>query len=208
MKEGLIKMLNNIKISQTTNEIILNVNVIAEINEILEELQTKIPKLRDFYQTSKIPMRVTGRLFTNSEIEKIKSLINNEIQVEIKFDDVSDLLGLHAIKRTFEVGTEISETKFVQNSLRSGQKEEYPGSIVICGDVNAGAEIIAGGNIMILGTLRGVAHAGANGNTMAIISANHIDVTQIRIANLVREVGEKIDRCPICKIEKNEIVIS
>ncbi len=200
-------MLNNIKISQTTNEIILNVNVIAEINEILEELQSKLPRLRDFYQTSTIPMRVTGRLFTESEIKKVKAAINAEIPVEIKFDDISDLLGLHAIKRTFEVDTDISETKFIQNSLRSGNREEYPGSIVVCGDVNFGAEIIAGGNIMILGALRGVAHAGANGNTMAIISANNIDVTQIRIANLVREVGEKVDKCPICKIEKNEIVI-
>lgn len=200
-------MLNNIKISQTTNEIILNVNVIAEINEILEELQIKLPRLRDFYQTSTIPMRVTGRLFTENEIKKVKAAINAEIPVEIKFDDISDLLGLHAIKKTFEADTDISETKFIQNSLRSGHKEEYPGSIVVCGDVNFGAEIIAGGNIMILGALRGVAHAGANGNTMAIISANNIDLTQIRIANLVREVGEKVDKCPICKIEKNEIVI-
>lgn len=200
-------MLNNIKISQTTNEIILNVNVIAEINEILEELQIKLPKLRDFYQTSTIPMRVTGRLFTENEIKKVKAAINAEIPVEIKFDDISDLLGLHAIKKTFEADTDISETKFIQNSLRSGHREEYPGSIVVCGDVNFGAEIIAGGNIMILGALRGVAHAGANGNTMAIISANNIDLTQIRIANLVREVGEKVDKCPICKIEKNEIVI-
>ena len=58
-------MLNNIKISQTTNEIILNVNVIADINEILDELRLKLPRLRDFYQTSTIPMRVTGRLFLN-----------------------------------------------------------------------------------------------------------------------------------------------
>ena len=200
-------MLNNIKISQTTNEIILNVNVIAEINEILDELQLKLPRLRDFYQTSTIPMRVTGRLFTENEIKKVKEAINAEIPVEIKFDDISDLLGLHAIKKTFEADTDISETKFIQNSLRSGHREEYPGSIVVCGDVNFGAEIIAGGNIMILGTLRGVAHAGANGNKMAIISANNIDLTQIRIANLVREVGEKVDKCPICKIENNEIVI-
>lgn len=200
-------MLNNIKISQTTNEIILNVSVIAEIYEILEELQMKLPKLKEFYQTSTIPIRVTGRLFTDSEIEKVKREINNEIKVEIRFDDISDLLGLHAIKRTFQADTDISETKFIQNSLRSGQKEEYQGSLVICGDVNSGAEIVAGGNIMILGALRGVAHAGANGNTMAMISANYIDVTQIRIANLVREVGERIDKCPICKIEKNEIVI-
>ena len=55
-------MLNNIKISQTTNEIILNINIIAEISDVLEELQLKLPKLRDFYQTSTIPIRVTGRL--------------------------------------------------------------------------------------------------------------------------------------------------
>ena len=201
-------MLNNIKISQTTDEIILNVNVIADINEILEELRIKLPKLRDFYQNSKIPMRITGRLFTESEIEKVTKYINTEIQVQVKFDDISDLLGLHAIKKTFEVDTDISETKFIQRSLRCGQREEYPGSLVICGDVNSGAEIIAGGNIMILGALRGVAHAGANGNTMAIISANYIDVTQIRIANLVTEVSERTDKCPICKIEKNEIIIT
>ena len=61
---------------------------------------------------------------------------------------------------------------------------------------------------MILGALRGMAHAGANGNTKAMISANYIEVTQIRIANLVTEIPERTDKCPICKIEKNEIVIS
>lgn len=198
---------NNIKISQTTDEIILTVNVIADIKEILEELQIKLPKLRDFYQTSTIPIRITGRLFTDSEMERVKKLINEEINVQIKFDDTSKLLGLHAIKKTFESDTSLSETKFIQGSLRCGRREEYSGSLVICGDVNSGAEVIAGGNIMILGALRGVAHAGANGNTKAIISANYIEVTQIRIANLVTEVSERTDKCPICKIEKNEIVI-
>lgn len=202
------KMLNNIKISQTTNEIILNVSVSAELQEILEELQMKIYKLKEFYKTSDIPIKITGKLFSPLEIEKIKRFfLNEDIDVELKFEDVSDLLGLHAIKRTFQAEVDITETKFVQNSMRSGQKEEYAGSIVICGDVNAGAEIIAGGNIIVLGTLRGLAHAGAGGNTMAMISANTVDVTQIRIANLVREVGEKIDKCPICKIENNELVI-
>ena len=200
-------MPHNIKISQTTNEIILNINITAEMNDILEELELRLPRLKNFYQSSTIPMRITGRLFTTSEIEVLKETIKNEIDVEIKFDAASDLLGLHAIKKTFKAETDVSQTKFVQNSLRSGQKEEYQGSIVICGDVNAGAQIIAGGNIMILGALRGMAHSGANGNTMAMISANNIGITQIRIANLVREVGEKIEKCPICKIENGEIVI-
>lgn len=200
-------MLNNIRISQTTNEIILTVNFTANINEVLEELQLKLPRLREFYQTNSIPIKVTGRIFNQQEMDKIRGLILSQIKVEINFDEASDLLGLHAIKKTFEADTDISETKFIQNSLRSGRREEYPGSIVVCGDVNAGAEIIAGGNILILGALRGLAHAGANGNTMAFISANYIEPTQIRISNLVREVGEKIEKCPICKIDKNEIII-
>ncbi len=155
-------MLNNIKISQTLREIVLNVNVVATLPEILEELDVKIPKLKSFYKTSKLPMKITGKLFTETEMQKITDRINKEIEVLINFDDPSDLLGLHAIKKTFETDTEISETKYIQNSIRSGQKEEYSGSLVIMGDVNFGAEVIAGGNIAVLGILRGVAHAGAN----------------------------------------------
>lgn len=201
-------MLNNIKISQRADEIVLNVNIIAELNEIIEELEVKLPKLKEFYKTSTLPMRITGKLFSETEIETLRNLIQEEINVDIKFDDVSDLLGLHAIKKTFQVNTEISETKYIVNSIRSGQIEEYPGSLVICGDVNAGGEVVAGGNVIVVGALRGVAHAGANGNMLAMISANSIDVTQIRIGNLVKEIEEKIEKNPICKVSGNEIIIS
>ena len=201
-------MLNNIKISQTTEEIILNINVVADVEEIYEELENKIIKLKDFYQSATIPMRITGKLFTESEMEKIKKIINVEIETEVNFDSPSDLLGLHAIKKTFENETEVSETKYINYSIRSGQIEEYSGSLVIMGDVNAGGEVIAGGNIAIIGSLRGVAHAGANGNTKAIITANNIDVTQVRIANQVKEIEEKIEKCPVCKIDKKDIIIN
>ena len=200
-------MLNNIKISQTTEEIVLNVNVVAEIDDISEELKEKIIKLKEFYQSAKTPIRITGRLFTEGEMEKLKKIINNEIDVEVKFDSPSDLLGLHAIKKTFKTEMDVSETKYIGYSLRSGQVEEYSGSLVIIGDVNAGAEVTAGGNIFVLGALRGVAHAGAGGNTNAIIAANYIEPTQLRIANVVREIEERTDRCPICKIENNAIVV-
>lgn len=199
--------MNNIKISQRADEIVLNVNIIAEIGEIIEELQVKLPKLKEFYKTSTLPMRVTGKLFSETEIETLKTLIKDEIPVPVKFDDVSDLLGLHAIKKTFQANTEISETKYITNSIRSGQIEEYPGSLVICGDVNAGGEVVAGGNVIVVGALRGVAHAGANGNMLAMISASSIDVTQIRIGNLVKEIEEKIDKNPVCKVSGNEINI-
>lgn len=71
-------------------------------------------------------------------------------------------------------------------------KLEYEGSMVILGDVNPGAEVIAGENIVVLGNLRGVAHAGAKGNKKAIISAMRIESPQLRIANIVKEI-EKIE---------------
>lgn len=202
-------MLNNIKVGHTTDEIILNINVTSEIQEIVEELEAKLPKINVFYEkNNRLPIRISGRLLTESEVEITKKLITDHIKdAEIRFDDISDMLGLHSIKKTFETSLEISETKVVEYSLRSGQREEYAGSIVICGDVNPGAEIIAGGNILVLGTLRGVAHAGANGNKKAVISANSIDITQVRIANLVKEIIEKVDKCPICKVENNDIVV-
>lgn len=60
---------------------------------------------------------------------------------------------------------------------------------MILGDVNSGAEVIASENIVVLGTLRGLAHAGAKGNKQAIISAGIIDTVQIRIANIVKEIN-------------------
>lgn len=194
-------MLTNIRIKQTTDEIILDINMQADNETIMRELEEKLPKLKDFYKNSNVPIRVTGKLFTDSEREVIEKVIKAEINVEVKFDDASMLLGLHAIKKTFEAETAISETRYVYNSIRSGNKEEYVGSLVICGDVNSGAEVIAGGNIIVLGTLRGVAHSGANGNNKAIISANSIEATQIRISNLVKEINEKEERCPIFAIQ-------
>lgn len=198
-------MLNNIRIKQTTDEIILNINVQTSNSHVIQELQEKLPKLKDFYKNSDVPIRVTGKLFTESERRIIKKMIIAEIDVDVKFDNAEDLLGLHAIKKTFEVDTDVSETKYIFHSVRSGNKKEYAGSIVICGDVNSGAEVVAGGNITVLGTLRGVAHAGANGNTKAIITANAIDSTQIRISNLVKEVKEREEKCPIFCIKNNGI---
>ena len=198
-------MLNNIRIKQTTDEIILSISTQASNNDIIQELQEKLPKLRSFYKNSEVPIRVTGKLFTETERKVIKKMIITEVDVDVKFDNTDDLLGLHAIKKTFEAETEISETKYVYNSIRSGTREEYMGSIVICGDVNSGAEIVAGGNIAIIGTLRGVAHAGANGNNKATIAANVIETTQIRISNLVKEVTEREEKCPIYYIKNNSI---
>ncbi len=100
-------------------------------------------------------------------------------------------LGLHSIEKTFRQKIEETNAKIYDGSLRSGNKIEYEGTIIILGDLNAGAEAISGENVIVLGTIRGLAHAGASGNREAIIYANEIDAPQIRIADIVRELGEE-----------------
>ena len=114
-------------------------------------------------------------------------MIKHNIDVEIDFD-MPKSLGLSSIKKAFDKKIAVSETKFHRGSLRSGQRMESEGSLVIIGDVNSGAEVMASDNIIVLGALRGLAHAGAKGNKQAIIAAGLIDTVQIRIANIVKEI--------------------
>lgn len=74
---------------------------------------------------------------------------------------------------------------FLQRTLRSGTRIEFAGHVVILGDVNPGAEIIAEGNVMVWGRLRGMVHAGAKGNRTAVICALDLSPTQLRIADEV-----------------------
>ena len=94
---------------------------------------------------------------------------------------------MHSITRSYKKDVGTSETTFHKGSLRSGQRLEVEGSLVVIGDVNSGAEVIAGDNIAIIGTLRGLAHAGAKGNKEAIVAASVLDAVQIRISNIVKE---------------------
>jgi septum site-determining protein MinC len=77
------------------------------------------------------------------------------------------------------------EAVLVRRTLRSGYSLAYPGHIVIIGDVNPGAEIIAGGDVVVWGHLRGMVHAGAEGNEEAIICALDLSPTQLRIAGKI-----------------------
>ena len=179
-------MSRNINVFLKKENIVLRIKDDAEINEIIEELREKLPELKKFYQEEKTPILITGKMLKRAEIEEIQSLINHEIKVKIEFDSPRTL-GLHGIKKTFKKEIETSETKFYKSSLRSGQRLEFEGSIVILGDVNDGAEVIAEDNIIVLGSLRGMAHAGAKGNDSAIIAAHVIESPQIRISNNIKE---------------------
>ena len=73
----------------------------------------------------------------------------------------------------------------LKKTLRSGYRIEYPGHVVVIGDVNPGAEIVAGGDVVVWGRLRGVVHAGADGDEKASVCALDLSPTQLRIAGQI-----------------------
>ncbi len=73
----------------------------------------------------------------------------------------------------------------VKRTLRSGFRLNHPGHVVIIGDVNPGAEIIAGGDVLVWGRLRGMVHAGAEGDESAVVCALDLAPTQLRIAGFI-----------------------
>ena len=150
------------------------------------------------YQEEKTPIRVTGKVLTNRELQEIKQVIKNQIDVEVKFDTPTTL-GLHSITRSYKKDVGTSETTFHKGSLRSGQKIEV---------VNSGAEVIAADNIIVVGTLRGLAHAGAKGNKEAIIATSTLDAVQLRISNIVKEFGrEEVYEHAYIYVDGDDIVI-
>ena len=176
-----------ISISIKKNQVAIKIEENAEQKEIVSELRRKIIELKNLYKEDKTPILITGKVLKNKEMDEIQAIIKKFIDVQVEFDSPK-VLGLHGIKKTFYKEVATSETKFHKGSLRSGQRIEFEGSLVIIGDVNAGAEVIAGENIVILGVLRGLAHAGAKGNKDAIIEASEIEAVQIRIADKVKEI--------------------
>jgi septum site-determining protein MinC len=77
------------------------------------------------------------------------------------------------------------EAILVRRTLRSGHNLQYAGHVVVIGDVNPGAQVIAGGNIIVWGRLRGMAHAGAAGDEGALVCALDLAPTQLRIAGAI-----------------------
>ena len=196
-----------LRISSSKDEIKIIINSEAKYDEVIEDFNTKLPRIKKYYEKDKKPITIIGKSFNDNEKMAIRSILKPEIEEKITFGGSNEDLGLHAIKRTFESPVEMSETKFIRGNLRSGQREEFSGSIAILGDLNYGAEVIAGDNIIVTGKLRGLAHAGANGNKKAIISANSIDATQVRIANILKEIPDNDFKLPFIYLNGEDIEI-
>jgi septum site-determining protein MinC len=98
----------------------------------------------------------------------------------------------------------------IRRTLRSGQVVQHPGHVVVIGDVNPGAEIIAGGDVVVWGKLRGIVHAGATGDDEAVVCALSLAPLQLRIGNHIARAPEGREDLPerpeMASVQDGEIV--
>lgn len=136
----------------------------AELGSLRVALAEREATLWAALSTSTISRMAAADLGLAIELQPLKT---SDEEIDIPFESV-----LHG-----------EEAVLVKRTLRSGHTIRHPGHVIVLGDVNPGAEIVAGGHIIIWGRLRGTVHAGAAGDEDAIVCALDLSPTQLRIAS-------------------------
>jgi septum site-determining protein MinC len=83
-----------------------------------------------------------------------------------------------------------AEPLYIKYTVRSGQDVTHPGTIIVLGDTNPGSHLVAAGDILVIGRLRGIAHAGSQGNRVCQIFALRMEALQLRIADAIARPPE------------------
>ena len=173
------------------------------ITEVEVAIQEEISRMNRSLAGASVQIDLKAPTLKEEEIAHLKSRLQETYDlavrdVEFRTDEsvsppIAAAPTTHAISQTTEVRDtrDSGPSRIVPYTIRSGQTEEFPqGSLIIYGDVNSGAEVRAGGDIIVLGTLRGNAYAGMNGRLSAVIIAMDFAPLQLQIGNYVNRFPE------------------
>lgn len=191
-----------IVIKGTSNGVIITIGA-GDWQSILGQLATKLGQRSSFFKGGRVSLAVSKRLLEAKEIETVGHLLaEHHMTLWAVVSDspetraAAQSLGLEAEPVTSppaptiatvaaEQDALVETTITIRRTLRSGQSIEHPGSVVVIGDVNPGAKIVAGRNIIIWGRLRGSAHAGAVLADDAFVCALELSPMQLSIGNII-----------------------
>jgi len=203
---------NIVEFKGTKEGIILLIKGYDTFKSVLAAVQDKLDKSAQFFSGATI-IGVEGFIGEEKNRYDLYRLLVEVYSMDVKsldpvmkmqsVDDVEAETAEEAVEEAPLVEEKINEvidydaydTKIVRQTLRSGRNISYEGNILVIGDVNPGAELSAGGNVIVMGKLRGYVHAGKYGCKEAYVIANKLVPTQIRIANIIARApeGESLD---------------
>ncbi len=173
--------------------LVVTISDASQFAAVLDALEQQLIASESFFQGSTAKLMVRQGSLSAEQLDAIERLIN---RYGMHLDRRPPNWGLAPNREpqdSEEKGAVEDNTLLVKRTIRSGQRLHYDGNVVVMGDVNPGAEIVCTGDILVLGSLRGVAHAGAEGKIDAIVFAFRLEPTQLRIAHLIsRAPDEKL----------------
>jgi septum site-determining protein MinC len=169
--------------------------------DIQLDMMEKIKEKQKFFQGAKVAVDVGNRILSAADLGTLRdrladmdinlwAVLSNTPITEMKAQDLGLATRISIPKperiiKSIESSLSGDDAIFLRKTIRSGNKVVSNGHIIIFGDVNPGAEIIAGGSVIIWGRCKGVVQAGVEGNSDAIVCALDMNPTQLRIAGII-----------------------
>ncbi|CAH2716256.1 Septum site-determining protein MinC [Neobacillus rhizosphaerae] len=185
-----MKNRQNVTIKGTKEGLVLHLDDSCSYEELKKELDQKLSansRTQEERHLITVKVEIGNRYLTEGQREELKSLIRQKKNLVV--DDIeSNVITLEEAVR-LKAETEVMT---VSRIIRSGQVLEVPGDLLLIGDVNPGGRVIAGGNIFIMGVLKGIAHAGCFGNELAVIAASSMKPSQLRISDCLNRAPDTI----------------
>lgn len=169
----------------------------VDFERIKRVLADKLGDARKFFGEAKSPVFFTGRDLSEDEENELLSIIFEKTGLDVPFISNEPERLVSPSRSTVEKlmtnagSPKENMTYFYSSGLRSGQSINYDGSVVVIGDVKDGAEIIASGNVIIMGTLSGLVHGGCLGNDQCFVCAMNFQPSQIRIADVFAMIPQE-----------------
>lgn len=221
----------------TKGGLLVRLEGMEDFDNIKERLAERLDAAHKFFHGSAVTVDVGNRALTTRQLLELEALfsakygvrvlqvVNGGLDIPAESEGDGEEQGVHSSPAVSGNGSASAGRNgmpldefvagnacLVKRTIRSGQRISYNGNVVILGDVNPGAEVIAGGDVVVMGSLRGVVHAGATGDDNAVIVAFRLKPTQLRI-------GSHISRAPddepvggpqlpeIARVKDGEVII-
>lgn len=173
-------------------------------SDIWQQIKQRLNALERFWQpNTEVYLKANNRLLDTRQLQAIADALT-EIKLQlVRVYTSRRQTAITAAGSGYSVEQQstappLNQTKtrafadplYLETTIRSGTEIRHPGTVIVMGDINPGGSIIADGDILIWGKLRGLVHAGAGGKTDSIIMALEMEPTQIRIADIVARAPE------------------
>lgn len=156
--------------------------------QLLKDVKEKFTESSKFWGNAQMAIQFEGRRLTSEQERRIIDVIeeNSSLNILCILDNDQEQEQKFQKALTDKLNDMAAQTgQFYKGTLRSGQVLESEGSIIILGDVNPGGKVIAKGNIVVLGALKGIAYSGVSGNESAFVCALEMAPMQIRIGDII-----------------------